>query len=186
MSGDNGAILQAKLREEKEAKRATMDGRHEYILSTVSERLGMSIEDVEEFMLEGSQVGWSTVCTGGEGLTDVSLFSVQLLVLHECNKDQQRHMRHCLSTYMRTTAPHLLCSFLFTVHCVVIPLSYEYQFSRQIHSTGYLISWCSEIHYCDTLFLFLNSILYTRITFDPSLPSSRSLSHSSPLGGGQC
>ena len=61
------AILQAKLREEKEAKRATMDGRHEYILSTVSERLGMSIEDVEEFMLEGNQVGIATLYTGGGG-----------------------------------------------------------------------------------------------------------------------
>ncbi len=48
--------MQSKLREEREAKRATMDGRHDYILSTVSERLGMSIEDAEEFMLEGEQV----------------------------------------------------------------------------------------------------------------------------------
>ncbi len=45
-----------KLREEKEAKKATMDGRHDYILSTVAERLSITIEDAEEFMLEGDQV----------------------------------------------------------------------------------------------------------------------------------
>lgn len=33
-----------------------MDGRHEFILSTVSERLGMKQEDAEEFMLDGAQV----------------------------------------------------------------------------------------------------------------------------------
>lgn len=33
-----------------------MDGRHEYILSTVAERLSMSLEDAEEFMIDGDQV----------------------------------------------------------------------------------------------------------------------------------
>lgn len=45
-----------KLREEREARRATMDGRHEYVLSTVADRLLMSMEDAEEFMLDGDQV----------------------------------------------------------------------------------------------------------------------------------
>lgn len=49
-------IIQQKLREEREARRATMDGRHEYLLSTVAERLEMSLEDAEEFMLDGDQV----------------------------------------------------------------------------------------------------------------------------------
>ena len=48
--------LQQKLREEREARRATMDGRHEYLLSTVAERLEMSVEDAEEFMLDEDQV----------------------------------------------------------------------------------------------------------------------------------
>lgn len=48
--------MQQKLREEREARRATMDGRHEYLLSTVAERLEMSMEDAEEFMLDGDQV----------------------------------------------------------------------------------------------------------------------------------
>ena len=47
---------QMKIREEREAKRATMDGRHEYILTTIADRLGMTIEDAEEFMLDGDHV----------------------------------------------------------------------------------------------------------------------------------
>ena len=46
-----------KLREEREARRASMDGRHEYVLSTVADRLEMNMEDAEEFMLDGDQVG---------------------------------------------------------------------------------------------------------------------------------
>ena len=45
-----------KIREEREAKRATMDGRHEYILSTVADRIGMTMDDAEEFMLDGDNV----------------------------------------------------------------------------------------------------------------------------------
>lgn len=33
-----------------------MDGRHEFILSTVADRLGMSLDDAEEFMLDDDQV----------------------------------------------------------------------------------------------------------------------------------
>jgi dynein heavy chain len=45
-----------RIREERDAKRATMDGRHEYILTTVADRLGMTVDDAEEFMLDGDQV----------------------------------------------------------------------------------------------------------------------------------
>ena len=33
-----------------------MDGRHEYLLSTVADRLGMSYEEAEDFILDGDQV----------------------------------------------------------------------------------------------------------------------------------
>jgi len=56
-----------KLREEREARRATMDGRHEYVLSTVADRLQMSMEDAEEFMLDGDQVCVGEVGGGGRG-----------------------------------------------------------------------------------------------------------------------
>ena len=38
-----------------------MDGRHEFLLSTVAERLGMAYDEVEEFMLEGNQVGHNNI-----------------------------------------------------------------------------------------------------------------------------
>ena len=37
-------------------KLSRMDGRHEFLLSTVAERLGISYDEAEEFMLEGDQV----------------------------------------------------------------------------------------------------------------------------------
>ena len=43
-------------REEREAKRSRMDGRHEFILSTVADNLAMTVEEAEDFMLEGTQV----------------------------------------------------------------------------------------------------------------------------------
>ncbi len=33
-----------------------MDGRHEFVLSTVAEKLQMTVEDAEEFMLDDDQV----------------------------------------------------------------------------------------------------------------------------------
>ena len=47
-----------------------MDGRHEYILTTVSERLGMSVDDTEDFILEEDQV-----CTERVGVWPISLNS---------------------------------------------------------------------------------------------------------------
>lgn len=65
-------LLQMRAREEREAKRSRMDGRHEFILSTVADNLGMSVEEAEEFMLEGTQV-----LSSDEPLTHImtSLFS---------------------------------------------------------------------------------------------------------------
>lgn len=33
-----------------------MDGRHDFILSTVAGKLAMSVEEAEDFVLEGNQV----------------------------------------------------------------------------------------------------------------------------------
>ena len=48
--------FQARSREEREAKRARMDGRHDFILSTVADKVGISLEEAEDFVLEGNQV----------------------------------------------------------------------------------------------------------------------------------
>uniref|UniRef100_A0A3Q1JPI4 AAA+ ATPase domain-containing protein n=1 Tax=Anabas testudineus TaxID=64144 RepID=A0A3Q1JPI4_ANATE len=44
-----------KLKEEREAKRAQLDGRHDYILSIVASCLGLEKSDVEDAILEGNQ-----------------------------------------------------------------------------------------------------------------------------------
>ena len=58
-------VFQQRIREEREAKRATMDGRHDFILSTVAERLGMKQDDAEEFMLDDNQVCNSLTLNSG-------------------------------------------------------------------------------------------------------------------------
>lgn len=47
---------QQKLKEEREAKRAQLDGRHDYILSIVASCVGLEKAEVEDSILEGSQV----------------------------------------------------------------------------------------------------------------------------------
>ena len=42
---------------EREAKRASLDERHDYILVSLGDRLGLERAEVEDAMLEGTQVG---------------------------------------------------------------------------------------------------------------------------------
>ncbi|XP_039973302.1 dynein heavy chain 5, axonemal [Xiphias gladius] len=48
--------MQQKLKDEREAKRAQLDGRHDYILSIVASCLGLEKADVEDAILEGNQI----------------------------------------------------------------------------------------------------------------------------------
>ncbi|KAJ0000193.1 hypothetical protein NQD34_012035 [Periophthalmus magnuspinnatus] len=48
--------IQQKLKEEREAKRAQLDGRHDYIFSIVASCLGLEKSDVEDAILEGNQI----------------------------------------------------------------------------------------------------------------------------------
>ncbi|XP_051812950.1 dynein axonemal heavy chain 5 [Acanthochromis polyacanthus] len=48
--------MQQKLKEEREAKRAQLDGRHDYILSIVASCLGLEKADVEDAILDGHQI----------------------------------------------------------------------------------------------------------------------------------
>lgn len=50
-------FLQQKLKEERDAKRAQLDERHNYILQTVADSLGLERSETEDAILEGNQVG---------------------------------------------------------------------------------------------------------------------------------
>ncbi|CAL8289381.1 unnamed protein product [Merluccius merluccius] len=49
-------VIKQKLKEEREAKRAQLDGRHDYVLSIVASCLGLEKADVEDAVLEGTQI----------------------------------------------------------------------------------------------------------------------------------
>ncbi|XP_066479011.1 dynein axonemal heavy chain 5 [Tiliqua scincoides] len=49
-------VLKQKLKEEKEAKRAHLDGRHDYILSIVASCVNLEKGEVEDAILEGNQI----------------------------------------------------------------------------------------------------------------------------------
>ena len=48
--------LQQKLKEEREAKRASLDSRHQYLFSAIAAKLGTDEQAVEELVLDGVQV----------------------------------------------------------------------------------------------------------------------------------
>lgn len=49
-------IFQQKLKEEREAKRAQLDERHGYLLTTIADSLAIEKSEVEDSVLEGAQV----------------------------------------------------------------------------------------------------------------------------------
>ncbi|XP_058258291.1 dynein axonemal heavy chain 5 isoform X2 [Hemibagrus wyckioides] len=55
-TGESIRDLQQKLKEEREAKRARLDGRHDYILSIVASCVGLEKAEVEDGILEGAQI----------------------------------------------------------------------------------------------------------------------------------
>nr|XP_013808177.1 PREDICTED: dynein heavy chain 5, axonemal isoform X2 [Apteryx mantelli mantelli] len=51
-----GRVLKQKLKEEREAKRAQLDGRHDYLLDTVASCVNLDRAEVEDAILEGNQI----------------------------------------------------------------------------------------------------------------------------------
>ena len=50
------SIKERQLKEEREAKRATLDSRHQYLFSAVATKLRIGENDVEEYILDGDQL----------------------------------------------------------------------------------------------------------------------------------
>lgn len=56
-SARNEAVaVQAKAKALREAQRARLDGRHQYMLELVADRLQLELSTVEDYMLDGDQV----------------------------------------------------------------------------------------------------------------------------------
>ncbi|XP_070823537.1 dynein axonemal heavy chain 5 isoform X3 [Chaetodon trifascialis] len=66
--------MQQKLKEEREAKRAQLDGRHDYILSIVASCLGLEKADVEDAILEGNQIDRMEQFFVAEGLPHLMFY----------------------------------------------------------------------------------------------------------------
>ncbi len=49
-------IRQARLKAFRDAQRGRIDGRHQYMIGLIADRLGLDIASITEFMLDGDQV----------------------------------------------------------------------------------------------------------------------------------
>ncbi|XP_052345049.1 dynein axonemal heavy chain 5-like [Oncorhynchus keta] len=66
--------MQQKLKEEREAKRAQLDGRHDYVLSIVASCLCLEKADVEDAILEGTQIERMEQFFVAEGLPHIMFY----------------------------------------------------------------------------------------------------------------
>ena len=55
-SHHTGLCLQQKMKEESDAKRQSLDGRHQFIITAIADKLEMNSNEVEDLLLEGNQV----------------------------------------------------------------------------------------------------------------------------------
>ncbi|XP_041649230.1 dynein heavy chain 5, axonemal [Cheilinus undulatus] len=74
LPGESYKELQQKLKEEREAKRAQLDGRHDYVLSIVASCLGLEKADVEDAILEGNQIDRMEQFFVAEGLPHLMFY----------------------------------------------------------------------------------------------------------------
>ncbi|KAF5899802.1 dynein heavy chain 5, axonemal, partial [Clarias magur] len=73
-TGDNIRDLQQKLKEEREAKRARLDGRHDYVLSIVASCAGLEKAEVEDAILEGAQIDRMEQFFAADGLPHLMFY----------------------------------------------------------------------------------------------------------------
>jgi len=51
------------MKEESDAKRLSLDGRHQFIITAIADKLEMNSNEVEDLLLEGNQVYTHYNCT---------------------------------------------------------------------------------------------------------------------------
>lgn len=49
------------MKEESDAKRQSLDGRHQFIITAIADKLEMNSNEVEDLLLEGNQVNTVTI-----------------------------------------------------------------------------------------------------------------------------
>ncbi|XP_046898543.1 dynein axonemal heavy chain 5 isoform X2 [Hypomesus transpacificus] len=75
--------MQQKLKEEREAKRAQLDGRHDYVLSIVASCLGVEKAEVEDAILEGAQIERMEKFFVAEGLPHLMFYHQEVETTEE-------------------------------------------------------------------------------------------------------
>ncbi|XP_046703899.1 dynein axonemal heavy chain 5-like [Silurus meridionalis] len=73
-TGESIRDLQQKLKEEREAKRARLDGRHDYVLSIVASCINLEKAEVEDAILEGAQIDRMEQFFAVEGLPHLMFY----------------------------------------------------------------------------------------------------------------
>ncbi|XP_053402509.1 dynein axonemal heavy chain 5-like isoform X4 [Mercenaria mercenaria] len=86
-TGENIKEKQQKLKEEREAKRQHLDGRHIYILQTVADSLGLELSEVEDAILEGTQIETMDLFLDPKGRQGTN----QLMFYYQEPEDKEPH-----------------------------------------------------------------------------------------------
>ncbi|KAF4087596.1 hypothetical protein AMELA_G00072460 [Ameiurus melas] len=73
-TGESIRDIQQKLKEEREAKRARLDGRHDYTLSIVASCTGLEKAEVEDAILEGAQIDRMEQFFSADGLPHLMFY----------------------------------------------------------------------------------------------------------------
>ncbi|XP_067093621.1 dynein axonemal heavy chain 5 [Osmerus mordax] len=76
-------VIKQKLKEEREAKRAQLDGRHDYVLSIVASCLGVEKAEVEDAILEGAQIERMEKFFVAEGLPHLMFYHQEVETTEE-------------------------------------------------------------------------------------------------------
>ncbi|WAR12300.1 DYH5-like protein [Mya arenaria] len=107
-----------KLKEEREAKRQHLDDRHIYILQTVADSLGLELSEVEDAVLEGSQIETMDLFLDPKGKAGIS----QLMFYYQEPEDKEHHVEQMKVGPPQTKPARQLKPKVFVANGSDIPL----------------------------------------------------------------